>query len=99
MIITIPSVKRKNIIDTFILALVFYFAQSYEVAASLSVDDEYGEVYEWEGLFQDRMRQKAAGVDTLNVAYFTGRSMDDSLAESVSGEVFLFVVTCESLHY
>lgn len=69
--------------------------QSYEVAASLSVDDEYGEVYEWEGLFQDRMRRKAAEIESLNVAYFTGRSMDDSLAESVSGEIFLFGVTCE----
>ena len=63
----------------------------------MSIDDEYGEVYEWEGLFQDRMRKKAAEIESLNVAYFTGRSMDDSLAESVSGEIFLFVVTCELL--
>ena len=61
----------------------------------MSVGDEYGEVYEWEGLFQDRMKTKAAEIESLNVAYFTGRSMDDSLAESVSGEVFLFGVTCE----
>lgn len=65
----------------------------------MSVDDEYGEVYEWEGLFQDRMRKKAAEIESVNVAYFTGRSMDDSLAESVSGEVFLFVVTCELLFF
>lgn len=31
----------------------------------------------------------------FNVRYYTGRSIDDALAASVSGETFLFVITCE----
>ena len=39
---------------------------------------------------------QAAGKDgNLNVVYKTARSNDDAVAESVSGEVFLFVITCE----
>ena len=34
-----------------------------------------------------------AGV--LSVAYITSRSTDDGLNESVNGETFLFVITCE----
>ncbi len=38
-----------------------------------------------------------AGISaTFNLRYFTGRSLDDALAASVSGETFLFVITCES---
>lgn len=34
--------------------------------------------------------------DVMNVLYLTSRSTDDALAESVSGEMFLFITTCES---
>lgn len=33
--------------------------------------------------------------NVLNVFYLTSRSTDDALAESVSGEIFLFITTCE----
>lgn len=31
----------------------------------------------------------------FNLRYFTGRSIDDALAASVSGETFLFGITCK----
>lgn len=33
--------------------------------------------------------------DTIDLTYLTGRSIDDALAESLSGEIFLFVITCK----
>lgn len=33
--------------------------------------------------------------DVLNVFYLTSRSTDDALQESLSGEIFLFLTTCE----
>lgn len=34
--------------------------------------------------------------DVLNVFYLTSRSIDDALAESITGEIVLFIATCES---
>lgn len=33
--------------------------------------------------------------DVFSVLYLTSRSIDDALAESVSGEIFLYIATCE----
>lgn len=45
---------------------------------------------------QDTMEEKQDDfADVLNVFYLTSRSTDDALEESLSGELFLFVVTCE----
>ena len=33
---------------------------------------------------------------TLNVFYITSRSIDDALAESIGGEIVLFIATCEN---
>lgn len=45
---------------------------------------------------QDTLAETADGfADDLTVYYFTSRSMDDALAESVSGEALLFVITCK----
>ena len=42
------------------------------------------------------MEDEADNVDVFNLKYITGRSIDDALEESISGEIFLFVVTCET---
>lgn len=62
---------------------------------SLGDEAEQEEAYEWEGAFQGALAGEIKTVDTLNVRYFTGRSTDDALRESVSSESFLFVITCE----
>lgn len=41
------------------------------------------------------MEAEVDNIDVFNVKYMTGRSIDDALEESISGEVFLFIVTCE----
>lgn len=69
--------------------------QSYELETSLGDDMEQEEAYEWEGTFQDVLAGEIGKVDTLNVRYFSGRSTDDALRESVSSESFLFLITCE----
>lgn len=57
-------------------------------------DDEALSV-KWEGAFQDALGELSEAVTIFDVNYFTGRSIDDALEESTSGEVFLFVITCE----
>lgn len=57
------------------------------------------EVNEWQLLVQDFLEGELGGWEPehgINAVYYTGRSLDDALSESVSGEIFLFVVTCES---
>lgn len=41
------------------------------------------------------MEAEVDNIDVFNVKYMTGRSIDDALEESISGETFLFIVTCE----
>lgn len=41
------------------------------------------------------MEERQDDFDALNVFYITSRSIDDALEESVSGEIFLFITTCE----
>lgn len=51
---------------------------------------------EWQGEFQELMAAAAISYDgVFNVKYMTGRSLNDALNESLSGELFLFVITCE----
>lgn len=50
---------------------------------------------DWEGAFQDEMEKESDSVTIFNFNYYTGRSIDDALEESTSGEIFLFVITCE----
>ena len=42
------------------------------------------------------MDAEVDGIDIFRVEYITGRSIDDALDESLSGEIFLFIVTCEN---
>lgn len=52
---------------------------------------------DWQLAVQEFMGDEAerVGAQGLNVVYSTSRSMDDALSESVSGEIYLFVATCE----
>lgn len=53
------------------------------------------EVNEWQLIVQDFLEVELGGWSPeYNAVYYTGRSLDDALAESVSGEIFLFVITC-----
>lgn len=70
--------------------------QSY----GLSTDDEaeLESAAEWELELQNFFGDEAGAIreeDGVNVVYFTSRSLDDALGESVSGEIFLFGTTCE----
>lgn len=48
---------------------------------------------------QDVMEETAPDfAGTMNVLYLTTRSIEDALAESVTGEIGLFIGTCESPH-
>ena len=50
----------------------------------------------WQGEFEKLMEEAAISFhDIFNVKYLTGRSLSDALNESLSGELFLFVITCE----
>ena len=44
---------------------------------------------------QNLLAEEAGNEGDLNIVYTTKRSNDDAVEESVSGEVFLFVITCE----
>ena len=52
-------------------------------------------VREWQAKFQELMGEEAGYYDIFNIKYFTGRSIGDALNESLSGELFLFGITCE----
>lgn len=43
------------------------------------------------------MDEAADDFDVLDVFYLTSRSTDDALNESVTGEMFLFITTCERM--
>lgn len=65
-------------------------------------NSESGETKEealaWQQEFQDLFADDADSYsDTFTVVYFTGRSIDDALEESVTGEIFLFITTCAFL--
>eukprot|EP00903_Cladosiphon_okamuranus_P022061 g20288.t1 len=56
--------------------------------------DVNDDTFDWNGEFQDAMEEAAPDfAGTLNVFYLTTRSLEDALAESVSGEIGLFVAT------
>lgn len=70
--------------------------QTYELQSS--TDDGAainGDVADWQADFQDLLEAEADTYSVFNVLYLTGRSIDDALEESVSGELFLFITTCE----
>lgn len=71
--------------------------QTYELASSSDDDADINDVVlDWEANFQDLMEDKAESYSSIfTVLYLTGRSIDDALAESVSGEIYLFIATCE----
>ncbi|CBN79522.1 similar to Patched domain-containing protein 3 [Ectocarpus siliculosus] len=79
------------------------FMQSYELELTANDDEEFWEVRQWESLFHELVEgimeeQEDGGGDDdvgaiFNLRYFTGRSIDDALAASVSGETFLFGIT------
>lgn len=66
-----------------------------------SEDDEDGEentetyedILDWQLEFQDLLEEESDADDVFNILYLTGRSIDDALNESVSGEIPLFFTT------
>lgn len=68
--------------------------QSYAVVIA-----DQGEVKEealaWELEFINLMESEAESYGSVfTIVYLAQRSFDDALAESVTGEIFLFVTTC-----
>lgn len=54
------------------------------------------DAYEWMADFQDLMSEVADEYDTIiGIEYLTGRSIDDAMEESISGEGSLFGITCK----
>lgn len=54
------------------------------------------DAYKWLADFQDLMSEVADEYDTIpGIEYLTGRSIDDAMEESISGEGSLFGITCE----
>ncbi|CAM9475163.1 unnamed protein product [Discosporangium mesarthrocarpum] len=67
--------------------------QLYSLAGG---DELESEELEWQALVIDLLEEQALTVTEVygaNLAYFTGRSIDDELAASVTGETFIFVIT------
>lgn len=63
-----------------------------------NTDDAEDDAYEWTADFQDFMKdQNEEYESTIGIEYITSRSIEDALTESVSGEAFLFVITCAYL--
>ncbi|CAM9472608.1 unnamed protein product [Ascophyllum nodosum] len=59
-----------------------------------TTDDADEEANEWMTDYQDFMKEQAEEYSSiLGIEYITGRSIDDALNESISGEIFLFVAT------
>lgn len=48
---------------------------------------------------QDLMAKEAEELDYLNLVYFTSRSIDDAIEESISGDVHLLIIICELLSW
>lgn len=72
--------------------------QTYDLQGSADQGDSVNaEIEEWQEDFQDAMAGEVDNADLFNLYYFTERSIDDALAESLSGEIFLFITTCEKL--
>eukprot|EP00752_Nemacystus_decipiens_P014689 g13085.t1 len=69
--------------------------QSYALEKTIGDEAQEEVALEWLGVLQDYLGEEAEGVgaEGINMVYFTSRSLDDALAESVAGEVFLFVAT------
>ncbi|CAM9170392.1 unnamed protein product, partial [Ectocarpus sp. 8 AP-2014] len=68
--------------------------QAYALWADPDEDAEINEdVFDWNGAYQDAMVEATDDFDVVDVYYFTSRSIDDALAESVSGEIYLFITT------
>ena len=57
-------------------------------------DSCYTSLVRFLGRSQDLIEAEQDNYGDLNIEYMTGRSLDDGLEESVSGEIFLFVATC-----
>ncbi|CAN0269125.1 unnamed protein product, partial [Ascophyllum nodosum] len=61
----------------------------------VNTDEADEDANEWMTNFQDLMsEQEEEFASIFGIKYITGRSIDDALEESVSGETFLFVTTC-----
>eukprot|EP00752_Nemacystus_decipiens_P008590 g7670.t1 len=69
--------------------------QAYGLMSDPDADADINEdAFDWNGEFQDAMEEAAPDfADTVNVFYITSRSIDDALAESIGGEIVLFVAT------
>ncbi|CAM9359667.1 unnamed protein product, partial [Ectocarpus fasciculatus] len=54
--------------------------------------DINADVLDWNGAFQDAMEGVSDDFDVFGVFYLTSRSTDDAISESVSGEIYLFMI-------
>lgn len=75
--------------------LIASLPQTYQISLGFQGEAE-AEALAWQKKFQDLMAVEVHRYsDTFQAFYRTGRSLADALEESVSGEVFLFVITCK----
>ncbi|CAM9472679.1 unnamed protein product, partial [Ascophyllum nodosum] len=59
-----------------------------------NTDDADEEANEWMANYQDFMKEQTDEYSSIfGIEYITGRSIEDALNESISGEIFLFVAT------
>lgn len=72
--------------------------QSYALEKTIGDEAQEEVALEWLGVLQDYLGGETENVEAegADMVYFTSRSLDDALAESVAGETFLFVATCET---
>lgn len=71
--------------------------QAYALEKTIGDEAQEEVALEWLDVFQDYLGDETGSVEEegVNIVYFTSRSLDDALSESVAGEIFLFVATCE----
>lgn len=80
----------------FRLIFACYVHQTYELHGKYRHrSTEATDVSGWQAEFQELMGAEAENHDVFNIKYLTARSISDALNESLSGELFLFVITCE----
>ncbi|CAM9814630.1 unnamed protein product [Ectocarpus sp. 4 AP-2014] len=67
--------------------------QAYALDSDSDEDVDINEnVYDWNEAFQNAMDAVSDDFDVFGVFYLTSRSTDDAISESVSGEIYLFVI-------
>lgn len=68
--------------------------QNYDLKIGL-LSTANADISDWEAEFQELVGEEASKSGVFNIKYLTARSISDALNESLSGELFLFVITCK----